>query len=144
MSDPPPSTTTASGPVPVPAAVQSEKAPTHVPAPVADASQKVETVEGFVVFLAFSSFLSPCSRSSLHLSSQLGGREEDNGRCGSRADPRLLISGRSFTLMIDNYDSFSYNLYQYLEQLGANVRVVRNDKITIEEIQVSGRALVAG
>lgn len=46
--------------------------------------------------------------------------------------------------MIDNYDSFSYNLYQYLEQLGANVRVVRNDKITIEEIQVSGRALVAG
>lgn len=38
--------------------------------------------------------------------------------------------------MIDNYDSFTHNLYQYLEQLGANVRVVRNDEITIEEIEV--------
>ena len=38
--------------------------------------------------------------------------------------------------MIDNYDSFTHNLYQYLEQLGANVRVVRNDEITIEEVEV--------
>jgi anthranilate synthase/aminodeoxychorismate synthase-like glutamine amidotransferase len=37
------------------------------------------------------------------------------------------------TLMIDNYDSFTYNIYQYLEQLGAHVVVYRNDKITIEE-----------
>jgi len=37
------------------------------------------------------------------------------------------------TLMIDNYDSFTYNIYQYLEQLGAHVVVHRNDKITIEE-----------
>jgi len=35
--------------------------------------------------------------------------------------------------MIDNYDSFTYNIYQYLEQLGAHVVVYRNDKITIEE-----------
>ena len=33
------------------------------------------------------------------------------------------------TLMIDNYDSFTYNVYQYLEQLGANVTVFRNDKV---------------
>lgn len=38
-------------------------------------------------------------------------------------------------LMIDNYDSFTYNLVQYLSELGADVRVYRNDKITIPEIE---------
>jgi anthranilate synthase component 2 len=38
-------------------------------------------------------------------------------------------------LLIDNYDSFTYNLYQYLCELGADVVVRRNDKITIEEIR---------
>jgi anthranilate synthase component 2 len=38
-------------------------------------------------------------------------------------------------LMIDNYDSFTYNLVQYLGELGAEVRVVRNDKITLAEIR---------
>lgn len=37
-------------------------------------------------------------------------------------------------LLIDNYDSFTYNLYQYLSELGADVSVARNDKITIDEI----------
>jgi anthranilate synthase component 2 len=37
-------------------------------------------------------------------------------------------------LMIDNYDSFTYNLVQYFGELKANVEVHRNDKITIEEI----------
>ncbi|WP_144479749.1 aminodeoxychorismate/anthranilate synthase component II [Cytobacillus oceanisediminis] len=37
-------------------------------------------------------------------------------------------------LLIDNYDSFTYNLYQYLSELGAEVRTVRNDKITVQEI----------
>jgi len=37
-------------------------------------------------------------------------------------------------LMLDNYDSFTYNLVQYLQELGADVRVFRNDKITVEEI----------
>jgi len=37
-------------------------------------------------------------------------------------------------LLIDNYDSFTYNLYQYLSELGAEVKVVRNDETTIEEI----------
>ncbi len=36
--------------------------------------------------------------------------------------------------MIDNYDSFTYNLVQYLEQLGGPVRVIRNDAATIEDI----------
>ncbi|KAI8147349.1 N-anthranilate isomerase [Fennellomyces sp. T-0311] len=39
------------------------------------------------------------------------------------------------TLLIDNYDSFTYNVYQYLSALGANVVVHRNDKITIPEIE---------
>ncbi|MEJ2652910.1 MAG: aminodeoxychorismate/anthranilate synthase component II [Gammaproteobacteria bacterium] len=38
-------------------------------------------------------------------------------------------------LMIDNYDSFTYNLVQYLGELGAEVRVYRNDQITVEEIE---------
>jgi len=38
-------------------------------------------------------------------------------------------------LMIDNYDSFTYNLVQYFGELGADVQVYRNDKITIEEIE---------
>ena len=37
-------------------------------------------------------------------------------------------------LMIDNYDSFTYNLVQYLGELGEDVRVHRNDEITLEEI----------
>ncbi|NNG12886.1 MAG: aminodeoxychorismate/anthranilate synthase component II [Halobacteria archaeon] len=37
--------------------------------------------------------------------------------------------------MIDNYDSFTYNLVQYLGELGADVRVFRNDKITVKEIE---------
>ena len=38
-------------------------------------------------------------------------------------------------LMIDNYDSFTYNLVQYLGELGADVEVYRNDEITVEEIK---------
>ncbi len=38
-------------------------------------------------------------------------------------------------LMIDNYDSFTYNLVQYLGELGADVRVERNDEITVADIE---------
>jgi anthranilate synthase component 2 len=38
-------------------------------------------------------------------------------------------------LMIDNYDSFTYNLVQYLGELGAEVKVVRNDEVTVEELE---------
>src|SRR2546426_486029 len=37
-------------------------------------------------------------------------------------------------LVIDNYDSFTYNLVQYLGELGEEVRVVRNDAMTVDEI----------
>ena len=38
-------------------------------------------------------------------------------------------------LMIDNYDSFTFNLVQYLQELGADVRVERNDALTVDEIE---------
>ena len=38
-------------------------------------------------------------------------------------------------LMIDNYDSFTFNLVQYLQVLGAEVQVVRNDAMTVDEIE---------
>ena len=41
-------------------------------------------------------------------------------------------------LLIDNYDSFTYNLYQYLCELGADVVVRRNDEVTVEEARALG------
>ena len=38
-------------------------------------------------------------------------------------------------VVIDNYDSFTYNLVQYLGELGAEIRVFRNDQVTLEEIR---------
>ncbi len=46
-------------------------------------------------------------------------------------------------LLIDNYDSFTYNLYQYLCELGAEVEVVRNDQTTLEDIEVMGPEKIA-
>ncbi len=43
--------------------------------------------------------------------------------------------GASVLLMIDNYDSFTYNLVQYLGELGEELAVYRNDKITLEEME---------
>ncbi|MGB8467313.1 MAG: hypothetical protein WCE49_20365, partial [Terrimicrobiaceae bacterium] len=41
-------------------------------------------------------------------------------------------------LVIDNYDSFTYNLVQYFGELGAEVLVFRNDEVTLEEIEAAG------
>ncbi len=43
--------------------------------------------------------------------------------------------GKQMILMIDNYDSFTYNLVQYIGEQGVEVRVVRNDELSIEEIE---------
>ncbi|HEU5338053.1 MAG TPA: aminodeoxychorismate/anthranilate synthase component II [Sulfuricaulis sp.] len=45
-------------------------------------------------------------------------------------------------LMIDNYDSFTYNLVQYLGELGEDVHVVRNDQITVADIEKLGPAYI--
>lgn len=39
------------------------------------------------------------------------------------------------TLMIDNYDSFTYNLVQYLGELGEEVKVLRNDKVSLDQVK---------
>lgn len=39
------------------------------------------------------------------------------------------------TLLIDNYDSFSYNLYQLTGELNPDIRVIRNDELSVEEIR---------
>lgn len=41
-------------------------------------------------------------------------------------------------LLLDNYDSFTYNVYQLLSELGAEVEVIRHDKITVDEIRRKG------
>jgi anthranilate synthase component 2 len=38
-------------------------------------------------------------------------------------------------LMIDNYDSFTYNIVQYCRELGADLKIIRNDEMTVEEIE---------
>ena len=70
----------------------------------------------------------------------------DDGGCGrgrERGMTRTVeIAGRSVPMtgvgrrivLVDNYDSFTYNLYQYLLMLGAEVEVVRNDEITVDAI----------
>ena len=45
-------------------------------------------------------------------------------------------------LMIDNYDSFTFNLVQYLGELGAEVEVVRNDEITLDEVAARAPARI--
>ena len=46
-------------------------------------------------------------------------------------------------LMIDNYDSFTYNLVQYFGELGVDVRTYRNDAISLEQIEEAGWTLLA-
>ena len=38
-------------------------------------------------------------------------------------------------LLIDNYDSFSYNLYQFVGEIDPDIKVIRNDEMTIDEIR---------
>jgi len=52
----------------------------------------------------------------------------DISRKGRRKGRRVMI------LLIDNYDSFSYNLYQYVGSINPDIRVVRNDELTPEEV----------
>src|SRR5256885_11490706 len=49
--------------------------------------------------------------------------------CGSR------FRGGRMIVMLDNYDSFTYSLVQYLGELGAEVRVLRNDEVPVREIE---------
>jgi anthranilate synthase/aminodeoxychorismate synthase-like glutamine amidotransferase len=50
------------------------------------------------------------------------------------------VSG--FVLLVDNYDSFTYNLYQYFGELGAEARVVRNDALTADQALALGPSAI--
>src|SRR5260370_8261515 len=59
----------------------------------------------------------------------------NRGRSWPRWKPRTAAAeGSKMVLLLDNYDSFTYNLAQYLGELGCNVEVHRNDKISADEI----------
>ena len=51
-----------------------------------------------------------------------------------RAAPDFAYA-KTMLLVIDNYDSFTYNLVQYLGELGAAMKIFRNDEITADEIE---------
>ncbi len=59
-------------------------------------------------------------------------RSEDQIRRPDQVNGQWAM-GASMILMIDNYDSFTYNLVQYLGELGAEVRVARNDEISVKQ-----------
>ena len=46
-------------------------------------------------------------------------------------------------LLIDNYDSFTYNVYQLMSELGATVEVVRNDKISVDEVKKFSSVIIS-
>ena len=54
--------------------------------------------------------------------------------CGEGVFLRTYLGGDNLILMIDNFDSFCCNIYQYLKELGEDVEVVRNNSITIKQI----------
>jgi len=51
----------------------------------------------------------------------------------STPSPEVRPGEEGFVLLVDNYDSFTYNLYQYLGELGAATRVIRHDELSAEE-----------
>src|SRR2546425_8545746 len=56
---------------------------------------------------------------------------------GSRS--AIENQGSAMLLVIDNYDSFTYNLVQYLGELGEKIEVRRNDEVTVDEIETKLR-----
>jgi anthranilate synthase component 2 len=65
-------------------------------------------------------------------------REENDRRPRLKATHHLAVTQQEIEimlLMIDNYDSFTYNLVQYLGELGQDVRVVRNDELSVDQIR---------
>jgi anthranilate synthase component II len=75
----------------------------------------------------------PGFRASLDHAIRLTDRRERRISKGDSSASVQIWDCGQMLLMIDNYDSFTYNLVQYLGELGAEVRVVRNDELSLEE-----------
>src|SRR5436190_1941498 len=78
-----------------------------------------------------------------------GSRDRGQGRRGVRGAAAGLLAGglgvaMARTLVIDNYDSFTYNLVQYLGELGAEPEVVRNDETGADDLLERGYQRVVG
>ena len=56
--------------------------------------------------------------------------------------PVVPVDCPGLTVMIDNFDSFTYNIVQYLQELGADVRVFRNDAVTLAELEALAPARI--
>ncbi len=65
-------------------------------------------------------------------------RRARSSRAADMVQQGLDTEDLTLLLMIDNYDSFTYNLVQYFGELGADVHVHRNDVITLEQIAALG------
>ncbi len=63
--------------------------------------------------------------------------EQQAASCGARIHGPAPRATLEFTMVfvLDNYDSFTYNLVQYLGELGAEVEVRRNDELTVEQVE---------
>lgn len=61
-------------------------------------------------------------------------KQDDNGRSSSWSNVKL-ISGNALVFVLDNYDSFTYNLVQYFGELGAKVEVRRNDQVKVADVE---------
>lgn len=64
----------------------------------------------------------------------MGRNNEQSTRNAASYRESVTNENTSMVVMIDNYDSFTYNLVQYLAELGSEVRVFRNDQITVDEV----------
>ena len=58
--------------------------------------------------------------------------QQSKGRCTGN---RNSTGGTGLIVLIDNYDSFSYNVYQLIGSVEPDIRVVRNDEVTIQELE---------
>ena len=76
------------------------------------------------------------SRSGLESLQKMNALLAGHRPCGSsRVADKQKDGVHEMLLLIDNYDSFTYNLYQFLSELGAEVEVVRNDAVTLDDVE---------
>ena len=87
----------------------------------------------FVVFPWLEPYL-PFDRVDQRLHRRRVGAGRPDNRASAPAGPCATLVGVTTILVVDNYDSFVFNLVQYLEQLGAECIVRRNDAVTTDEV----------
>jgi anthranilate synthase/aminodeoxychorismate synthase-like glutamine amidotransferase len=77
----------------------------------------------------------PASGRNRHGVNDFGGMPARTGHSPQGFLSAKLDSGAFMVFVLDNYDSFTYNLVQYIGELGADVEVRRNDQVTVEQVE---------